>query len=157
MQPPTDLSVVQFKQPPAQPSEGLFAKAPALLTTSSAGIEPSPTDSVDVQQDNLTTSLSTTFGSTTRVTFAPTEEEFEVVQPQTVSPLTTATHALLVQTHSAYVAQGLSPEQAWTAAAEALARQAQGFPDQEEALREALNLVTQSFAEATVVEVPSSG
>ena len=104
-----------------------------------------------MQQDNITTSL-----STTRVTFAPTEEDFEVVQPQIVSPLTTATHALLLQTHTAYVAAGMNPEQAWTAAAEALAGQAQGFPEQEEALREALNLVVQSLAEPTVVETPSS-
>ena len=122
---------------------------PALLPISAAGTEPSST--ADVQQDNITNAL-----STTRVTFAPTEEDFEVVQPQNVSPLTTATHALLSQTHSAYVAQGMNTEQAWTSAAEALAAQAQGFPEQEEALREALNMVVQSLAEATTLATPSS-
>ena len=99
----------------------------ALLTTSSAG-------QADAQQ----------------------EEEFEIVQPcmtETISPLTTATHALLSQTHSAYVASGMDPQDAWTAAAQALASQAQGFPDQEQALREALNMVMQSLAEGTVAEL----
>ena len=121
---------------------------------SAAAAEPSL--AADPQQDSITNALSTTNVTGSRVTFAPTEEEFEVVQPRTISPLTTATHALLSQTHSAYVAQGMNTEQAWTSAAEALAAQAQGFPEQEEALREALNMVVQSLAEATTLATSSS-
>ena len=134
-------------QPPAKAALPP-ALAPGLLPISAAAAEPPPM--ADPQQDSITNALSTTNVTGSHVTFAPTEGEFEVVQPQTgqpqaVSPLTTATHALLLQTQLAYVAQGMTQEQAWTASSEALATQAQGFPQQEEALREALVIVAHNL------------